>query len=996
MARLEISLLGPVHVTHNGQPFPERTYAKVLALLAYVSVESDRPHPRATVATLLWPEQTDDRARHSLRQAISTLRRVVGDRSADEPVLLITRDTIAFNHKSDYLIDIGTFDRLARECDQHGHQRVERCPPCIQRIERAVALYRGAFLNGFSVGDSVDFDDWIQVWQQRLQSQLMQMLATIASWYEGHGDYGQASLAIRRQLEFEPWREDAYRQLMSLLWRGGERSAALAQYERCRKALEAELGVEPEDETIALYERIRASAVDPSHATTGPMNAGYTARVPVPPTKLVGRQRELEEIADLLAHRDCRLLTLTGPGGSGKTRLAIQSAAGQIREYDGNVCFVSLAPVRQPDGIVPAIAAALDLNLHGTEHAELQLFDWMRERSMLLVLDNAEHLVDGMHLVSRMLAAAPGVTLLITSRERLNLSGEWVYEVRGLDVPRGDATDSFEGYGAVELLGDRLRQVRSGRPLRHEERPEIVQICQLVDGLPLALELAAAWAPTLTLDQIAGEIRRNLDFLSTSMRDMPDRHRSMRAVFQQTWDMMTEDEQAAYRRLSAFRDGFLLPAAEEVAGTSARDLATLIGKSLLTQQGRGRYRLHELLRQYGEEMLRQDAADFRDVHVRHCRYYLRLLSEQDKMLIGRDQQATMNLIEADIGNIRSAWTWGVERHMVEETGDASHALWLFYVVRGWMREGAHAFGAQVEALEQDVAAEQRRSLPVRFALATSLVRCGGFQSGLGHYDRGITMLDRGITMLRGLEAQQELGVALNMLAAALRMKGAYLDARTSLEESLVRFRNVDNRWGVAFSLNDLGMIAHVLGHNTEAYRSCAESRTMFRQIGDKRGHAFAAYNLGLIATRAGDYDRANRLHHESLTLRQQCDDRWGVAASLVQLGVVARLVGSRQESRALLVKALGIAWNSSVAPVVLEALVELSALSIEDGEVARARDILVAITAHPAVHGGVQGRVVELMNSAEFLGPATASSDRDNRWAIEVVDDFARSLVEQR
>src|SRR5690606_34209269 len=236
-------------------------------------------------------------------------------------------------------------------------------------------------------------------------------------------------------------------------------------------------------------------------------------------------------------------------GGSGKTRLAIQVATDHERQFPGSACFVSLATVTDAVGIVPAIAGELGITLIGNKDPERQLLDWVRDRSLFLVLDNVEHLVGDLRIVSRMLSSSPGLIVLATSRERLNLHDEWVFEVGGLSVPIGSDTDSFEGYGAVELLRERLRQVRTRQPLQREERPAVVRIGQMVEGMPLALELAAAWAQSLTLDQIVTEIRKNLDFLSTSMRDVPDRHRSIRAVFNQSWSMLGAEEQSAYRRL---------------------------------------------------------------------------------------------------------------------------------------------------------------------------------------------------------------------------------------------------------------------------------------------------------------------------------------------------------------------------------------------------------------------------------------------------------------
>lgn len=990
MTHLEISLLGTVQVRRAEQHVSDRAYAKVLALLAYIAVESDRPHQRVFLATLLWPDQPDERARHSLRQALSILRRMIGD---DSPYLTVSRVAIAFDRTGDYRLDVEEFRRLLDTCERHEHARLETCAPCAQRLQQAVALYRGEFLQGFSVGDTVEFEDWVQAWRERLRQQVVDSLSTIATWHEGRGALEDACDSLRRVLELDPWLESAHRHLIRLLIARGKRTEALAQYERCRLMLDEELGLEPEPETMALHEQLRSSDVSAASASSKPAGSWQGARLPVPPTALVGRDRELEEIADLLAHRDCRLLTLTGPGGSGKTRLAIQVATNHERQFPGTACFVPLASITDPAGVVSAIGAELGLTLLGSKDPERQLLDWLRDRSVFLLLDNTEHLVNDLHIVSRMLAASPGLTVLATSRERLNLHNEWVFEVGGLSVPSGDVAAAFEGSGSVELLRERLRQVRTRQPLRKDERPALVRICQLVEGMPLALELSAAWAQSMTLDQIVAEIQKNLDFLSTSMRDVPDRHRSIRAVFNHSWSMLSADEQAAYRKLSVFQGDFLLDAAEAVAETSSFQLAALVGKSLLTQQSSGRYRIHGLLRQYSDERLREEPNEYLALRARHSEYYLELLAGYEEPLTGRDQLVALDAIERDIDNVRAAWRFAVENHQAELLCAASNALWLFYVIRGWMREGADAFGRVLTALKAVPPTDASHARLLALARAKAFTRCGGFRSGLGRYDEALELIGRGNDMLRDLEERRELGLGLNMLAAAHQMKGELAVSRALFEESLSHFRHVRDTWGVAFSLNDLGLLSWLLEENLDAERFCEESRTMFRAIGDLRGTAFADFNLGMIAERRGDFEQAKELYGESLSLREFSHDRWGIAASMVKLGAVQQKLGDTKAARDVLVKALGIAWESSVTPVMLDALVELAALDLDAGDTARVAELLTAIADHPATSGQLQGRIADLMQRLEVRPPDPIITFGRDRWAVRAVDDFARALV---
>lgn len=982
MARLDISLLGTLNVARDGMPVTEPAYGKALALLAWLAVESDRAHHRSRVAGLLWPDFPEERARHNLRQALATLRRIAGIEGA-EPCLLVQRDTIAFNPHPGVFVDVHRVLALLAERDRHAHAEPARCMPCTRRLEEAIAHYHGDFLEGFSVPDSEEFEQWATVWRERLRERVLAALDDLVTCYRAQGDPASAINALRRQLEIDPLREPAHRALMTLLWESGERTAALAQYARCSAILDEELGLEPEDETTALYEAIREGDLSPA-PLAGTGRSAPQARVPVPTTRMVGREVEATEIMDHLSRADCRLLTITGPGGSGKTRLALHVATMMADRFPGITCFVELASARNADEMARTIAGELGLQLRGKDPPDRQLLAWLRERSVMLVLDNLEQLVDELDLIPAMLAHVPDLTLLATSRERLNLSGEWVYPIKGLSVPQGPETDDVEGYEAVELFMDGLRRSRGGHPLRHEERPEMVHICRLVDGMPLALNLAAAWANSFTLAEIANGIRQNVDFLSASNRDQPERHRSMRAVLISTWERLTTEEQTAWQRLSVFEESFTLAAAERVGRATMQVLAALVNKSVLMRTEDGRYRMHGLLRQFGDEMLRRDEPEHTRIRDRHSHYYLRMLGELEDMLTGRDQPAALRQIDSDEGNIRIAGEWAIQRGMFNDLVVAGPAFWLFLVIHGQMARGAQAFGTVLDALERVAPRPNGSGLALGMARAYT----GGFRSGLGHYDEAIALLTSGTELLREHVNGRVLGLALNMLAAALLMKGRHDEAHDRLLESIEEFERLGDAWGQAFSLNDLGMVQRIYRNDDAGERSCERSRAIFRRVGDNRGQAFAASNLGRFAMMRGDYARARRLHHEALSLREEVEDAWGVASSCVQLGRMAALMGHEAQARHFLLRALGVGWETSIAPVVLEALTELAGLDMISGEPDRVRETLEAISRHPALPAPLIARVVEIAGDMEPL-----DGEDGGAWAVRAVNDAARSLI---
>ena len=363
--------------------------------------------------------------------------------------------------------------------------------------------------------------------------------------------------------------------------------------------------------------------------------------LPSQPTPFIGREHELAEIARRLADPACRLLTLTGPGGIGKTRLAIEAAL-RLHEFTSGAYFVPLQPLTSPNFMVSTIADALNFAFYGEQDPKIQLLHYLRDQHLLLVLDNFEQLLDGTDLLPEILEYAPGVKLLVTSRERLQLREEWVFDVGGLPYPEQGMDVSLDDYSATQLFVQSAR--RAGHTLVGDGTPAIIQICQLVEGMPLALELAATWVHALTFEQIASEIAHSLDILETPGRNIEPRHRTMRAAFAPTWQRLLDEERDAFIKLSVFRGGFTRDAAADVTGASLRVLSALVSKSLLRMDG-GRYDIHELLRQYGEERLDRAAEEAEQTRNRHCSFYARLLERQWPRLTGSEIKLALQDIQ---------------------------------------------------------------------------------------------------------------------------------------------------------------------------------------------------------------------------------------------------------------------------------------------------------------------------------------------------------------
>jgi predicted ATPase/DNA-binding SARP family transcriptional activator len=656
-ALLTLRLLGTPQVSRDGSPLTGFISAKAQGLLYYLAV-TGRPHTREALAGLFWGDMPEAQAAKNLRNVLSNLRALAGAQ------LLITRQEVTFDRASPYWLDVELF--LATLGDAATRD--------LGALHRAVELYQGDFLDGFYVGEALAFEEWVLGRRALLKGHVLQALHTLVTRHLEREEYAAGIDYANSLLAIEPWREETHRHLMVLLARSRQRSAALAQYETCRRVLARELQVEPMPETTALYEHIRAAAAPPPH------------NLPPQPTAFVGRQPELAEVARFLSNPGAQLLTLVGPGGIGKTRLALQAAARCVEpeaSYDTHfadgVFVVPLAVGlpgmgEAPPSLIAAMADALHFSFQGPVHPQAQLLGYLREKHMLLVLDNFEHLVAEARQLGDILRLAPGIKLLVTSRTRLNLQEEWLLELTGLEYPAGDPQSlaaearPLEAYSAIALFVQQARRVRPGFVLQPASEPAVVRICQLAEGVPLAIELAASWLRVLSGPEILAELEQGLDFLTSSLQNVPARHRSLRAVFEHSWALLLPLEQSLFQRLSVFRGGFRREAAAAVVGASLLLLAGLADKSLLRRNAEGRYEVHELLRQYAEEHLRSTAGEFEQVHDQHCRYYADLLAAYQPQLqgSGAELQAAMAALHAEQENVRAAWNWAVEHRKILE------------------------------------------------------------------------------------------------------------------------------------------------------------------------------------------------------------------------------------------------------------------------------------------------------------------------------------------
>jgi predicted ATPase/DNA-binding SARP family transcriptional activator len=879
MPRLTLRFLGPPLIELDGEPIHLGRH-KAVALLAYLALTC-QPHSRDALATLLWPELDQGHARGQLRRTLSLLNRTLGNEW-----LFVDREMVEWVGKADAWIDVDAQREHLAVCAAHGHSSEQACPDCISLLEESVDLYRDGFLAGFTLPDAPAFDEWQFFEGEGLRDQVGDALQRLARWYGDQGEHDVAIVYARRWLSLDPLHEPAHRELMALYARSGQRAAALRQYGECERVLQGELDVPPSPETSALYKRIRdgQDLTGRRWESEGKPVRSAPSSLPVQLTPFVGREKELAELSALLdPSAEARLVTVAAPGGMGKTRLALEAASRQLDRYPDGVWFVPLTSVQSAEAIAPTVVQVLGVSFHGPDPPDQQLLRYLREKRMLLVLDNIEHLLGGVDLLVEILRTAPGVRLLVTSRVRLNVMGERLLMLPGMDYPESSPAGDLLRYDGIALFAQSAQRVQPGFDPDAEQLRHVARICQLAQGMPLAIMLAASWVPVLTPAEIAAEMEKSLDFLAADWRDEPERHHSMRAVFDATWGMLTEEERQVLARLSVFRGGFTRQAAQAVASADLRTLMSLTTKSLLQRDQSGRYEVHELLRQYGEEKLGEVPEQKQAALERHAAYYTAFLAHKEMDIWKGYLQTSLR----EIGNIRAAWCQVTAHSDVAQIHKCLCSLWILYQGSFLVQEGEPVFAEAVAALRPAPGEKIDEEQTAAWGLA--LVMQGYFAAWFGQVDRAKLCVEKGLSLLHRLGERREIAVG-NIVAVSGLDLGDGSRARRLLEESLAISRKLDLAPGMILAQYNLAFIALTVD-DTEAERHARGALAVARQIDDRYGTALVLTMLGHIAYGRADYSQARQHYEAGLALFQEVGHRWAVGRLRSHLGDVALAIG---------------------------------------------------------------------------------------------------------
>ena len=876
--KLEVRLLGKFEVSRDGKPIAI-TSRPAQSLFAYLLLSAGTSHRREKLAGLLWPDSLEETARDNLRHALWRVRKAL--ESASSTRFLHADDlSLKFDASSDYWLDAAELEKLGETATG-------------DELIALLAKYQGELLPGF-------YDEWVVLEREHLSSIFEHHMARLMSLLEKENRWLDVLDWGERWIRLGQKPEPAYRSLMSAHAAKGDMSKVAATYERCVKSLR-EFGIEPSEQTKELYGNLKSGkeTVKDTSVTTKRTEKEAPSNIPVPLTSFIGREKELKEIARLLS--TSRLLTLTGSGGVGKTRLAIHAANDLDRKFKDGVFWVGLVSVSDENLIPQVIAGSLNVREISDEPLIETLKMYLKPKEVLLVIDNCEHLIrDCAHYAEQLLAACPRLKILATSIESLGIFNETTWQVPSLPLPESQRSLSpkeLKEYSSIELFNARAGNAKNSFVLDDRNAFSVAQICHRLDGIPLAIELAAARIKVLSADEIAARLDDRFSLLTAGSRTAVPRHQTLRATIDWSHDLLTEPERILFRRLAVFAGGFTLEAAEAVCsqGMKRSDILDLLGhlvdKSLVIVEADSevigtRYRLLETIRQYALEKLVEtgEASVIRD---RHLDFYLSL-AEKSEPHIGHESVLWINQLDKELDNIRAAMEWSTN------SGKAVAALrmagslvyfWFYWFARGnLLSEWQHRI---------QLALSRPGGMERTLARAKALNALGFL------YWADMYPIDRRPELEEALSIGRELGdpwniaTALRYLGLLASMQGNYVEARSLLEQSLEIWRSMgpEGRRGVSWTLTFLGDVALNQKESNEARSIFEECVAIQREIGDKNFLAYSVRRLGLLAWREKDFEKATVLCQESLSLNRELGDPRGVLACLAAFADIAVVQG---------------------------------------------------------------------------------------------------------
>jgi predicted ATPase/DNA-binding SARP family transcriptional activator len=902
---LRIKLLGRFEVWREGALLAPEAWpqVKTQVLLKLLISERGKVFTKDQVLEALFPELDPQKASHNLHGRLSELRRMLEPHlkkgTNSKYIQSSGRQGYFFNKEISCEVDIEAFSQhIERAQVAEGAQRWAEG---VESYQKALDLYTGDYLPEDA------YEEWTIAPREHWREICLNALLGQAECQARLGQYAQAIEQCKKAVAVKSTLEAAYRQQMLYHYMLGEPGEALRIYQACVKALQEQVNVPPSAATRQLHEEISQNKVQGMSGVYPPPQKATLVRDNLPSalTSFIGRERELAEIKRLLSREAqeasprTRLVTLTGAGGSGKTRLALQVAAEMRQDFPDGVWWVELASLMNPSLVAQAVAAAVGVKEEPGRSLLGTLTGSLKSKCTLLVLDNCEHVVqEAAQLVATLLRECPHLQVLTTSREALAITGEVSCPVPVLALPeeRGllPPLRILQEYEAVKLFVERAAAVQPGFALTKENAPALVEVCWRVDGIPLAIELAATRVKHLSVEQIAARLDDRFKLLSSGSRTAMPRQQTLKATIDWGFNLLTEQEQTLLRRLSVLAGGFELEAAEAVCADARMAspeildlLASLVDKSFVIREARSqaaRYKMLQTIRQYAWDKLR-DSGEIEVISHRHLEYFLTLAEQAESGIRGARGKESVTRLELELDNIRIAldWAWKAE----PESGvRLAGALGWFWDVRGYWAEGRKVLHLALE----------HRADPLKKWRAKVLRWEAQLVWRHGNYGEAIRLGEESRALYQELGNKKGVATSLRILGLILLTRGDLAEARRYFQESLTLECELGDKRGMAATLHNLANVATSRGDYPEARRFHQESLLIKREIGDKRGIAGSLNGLGQIAIKQGEYAQACDIIQESLAIKQELGDRRGIAVSLLNLGTIAAGQGAYAEA----------------------------------------------------------------------------------------------------
>ncbi|MBN8656384.1 MAG: tetratricopeptide repeat protein [Anaerolineae bacterium] len=833
---LTLSFLGSFQAKLGEDPIHEFESIKVRALLAYLMLESERPHSRDHLASLFWGNNDEAKSAKNMRQALSNLRKSIQDTNPQTPYLIISPDSVQANRKnSNVWLDTQAFEELISACEKHLHRDIKTCTTCNHHMEKAMELYRGTFLEGFVIKDSEYFQGWHTSRREYFHQKALTTLEHLVEYHQQRREYQKAIVYARRLVSMDEWREESHVLLMRLLSRDSQRSAAIKQYQKCRSILEKEFGAPPQPETEQLYQQILTNSASGAEQGVPPNN------LPVFGTTFVGRQKEIQQTIEYLQTKNRRLVTIVGPGGVGKTRLALQVGQDQLLSFQDGVYWIPLDTIEAPAAIPDSIAGTLGLELPAKGDPQTHLLNFLRHREILLIFDNYEHVLPETGLIKSLLTHAPGLSILITSREALHLQMEWEIELSGL--PLSEEKDG-EGSAAVQLLQQRAERIDPAFSISAGQKyQEALLLCEILDGLPLGIELAANLIKNFSCAQIAEQISQDIGVLTSSLRDVPPRHRSLWVVFEHSWNFLTEEEKRAFAALGTFPARFTPDAASEICAVSSSLLAELCRKSLVRQFSRGVFGLHPLLRQYARR--KQNSADISEAEMneRFKLYFANHVQAWERNMKSENVQQALDGMSQDWLNLAVCWNTALDIRDFETLNTLLSPFFWFFEIKGKIYEGDILFKSGLD----EIRGIHKQGKQGRLFYYRLLAYYGWLSFRRGQTDTALKSLGEAVE--HGLK---DLGIAEKI-----------------------------------FATNHLGGIYYETGNKTDAHEMHREAMRLCEKGQALWEEALTCNHYGSMLSMEGDLDGAAQILQRGSDIAETHGYTWITASILSNLAVLA-------------------------------------------------------------------------------------------------------------